>query len=309
MFPKLFFLLGTSGLEWSILSDDNGVISMIRLHGELLLGSEIVLLELLDLAGVDCFRGCSGINTVSLDGDDEPTVDLEEHLSVQGDNSSLIGLGDVTEDAINHTNKHSVLKRLSGILQDRDNIWSLLGHVGQITSRSVGELNSIDATLWSDHVRDVGDGSTVCRTEIEDLGTRADGHLANTSNNCSTELRSEGIPDSVLDLLSGSLRSINLNSLLSVNRFSGNHIQGEHSFILTTGDEHSRESVLFNDDLSCPLPLTLSLALSFAESLSALSLSFSETTLSLSFSETTLHNNGLKAMNFFNQLSLCDQNE
>ena len=69
--------------------------------------------------------------------DDELTVVFKEIFAVQGDNSSLISLGNIGEDTINHTDKHSVFKRLSGISDYGDDISSLLGHGDKISSGTV----------------------------------------------------------------------------------------------------------------------------------------------------------------------------
>lgn len=68
-------------------------------------------------------------------------------LAVQGDNSGLISLGNISEHTVDHTDEHSVFKGLSGITNDGDNIGSLLGHGDQISSGSVGEFDGIDNTF------------------------------------------------------------------------------------------------------------------------------------------------------------------
>ena len=69
--------------------------------------------------------------------DDELTVIFKEIFAVQGDNSSLISLGNISEDTINHTDKHSVFKRLSGISDYGDDVGSLLCHGDEISSRTI----------------------------------------------------------------------------------------------------------------------------------------------------------------------------
>lgn len=82
-----------------------------------------------------------------LDRDDELTTILKEILAVMGDNSGLVPLSDISEDTIDHRNKHSVFEGLSGITNNRDNICSLLSHGNQVSAGSVGEFNSIYNTF------------------------------------------------------------------------------------------------------------------------------------------------------------------
>jgi hypothetical protein len=54
---------------------------------------------------------------------------LEEITGVKGDNTSLIGLRNIGKHAVHHTNEHSVLMRVTGILDDGDDVSSLFSHV------------------------------------------------------------------------------------------------------------------------------------------------------------------------------------
>lgn len=74
---------------------------------------------------------------------------LDEHCCVQAKNTSLIGLGDVSEDDVNHGHEHSVLLWMSSVLNNWDHIGSLLGHIDQITSYSLGEFDGVDCTFGS----------------------------------------------------------------------------------------------------------------------------------------------------------------
>lgn len=78
-------------------SDTYSVISLVRLQSELLLGEELLLPQLLDLHGEDLLRWRGGVNAVGLDGDEHTTTLLQEELGVQGDDTSLVGLGNTTE--------------------------------------------------------------------------------------------------------------------------------------------------------------------------------------------------------------------
>jgi len=77
---------------------------------------------------------------------------LEEIVGIDGDNTSLIGLGNVSKDAIDHRDKHSVLVRVTGVLNDGDDVGTFLGNTDEITSGSVGEFNSIHQTFRSNNI-------------------------------------------------------------------------------------------------------------------------------------------------------------
>lgn len=78
-------------------------------------------------------------------------------MRVEGDDTGLIGLRNISEDDINHGDEHAVLVWVTGILNDGDDVGSLLGHVDEITTGSVRELNGVDETRWTDDIGNVGD--------------------------------------------------------------------------------------------------------------------------------------------------------
>ena len=81
-------------------------------------------------------------------------------MGVQSDNTGLVWLSDISENDIDHGDQYSVFCRVSGIFDDGDNVGSLLGHVDEISSGSVGELDGVDGTLGSDNVSDVRNRGT-----------------------------------------------------------------------------------------------------------------------------------------------------
>jgi len=111
-----------------------------------------------DFASEDLSGGGGGVDTVGLDGDDDGTAVLQEVVGVQSDDTGLIGLSDIGKDDIDHLNEHSVLLRVSGVLDDGDDVGSLLGHTDQITAGSVRELDGVDDSLGTDNVGNVGHG-------------------------------------------------------------------------------------------------------------------------------------------------------
>jgi hypothetical protein len=59
---------------------------------------------------------------------------LQEMVSVEGHNATLIWLRHVSEDHIHHTDKHSVLERMPSILDDWNNIGSRFCHIDEVAS-------------------------------------------------------------------------------------------------------------------------------------------------------------------------------
>jgi len=107
---------------------------------------------------------------------------LNKHGGVQSENTSLIGLGDIGEDDIDHRHEHSVFLGVSSVLNDGDHVGALLGHVDQITADSLGEFDGVDGTLGSDQVRHVGAGSTRGTTQVKNLAARLDEDVTDTTN-------------------------------------------------------------------------------------------------------------------------------
>ena len=81
----LFLLLGGRPID----ADDDGVVSLVRLEGDLLLRLHLLGLHLLDLAGEDDLGLGGRVDAVGLDGDDEVAAVLQEVGGVDGDDSSL----------------------------------------------------------------------------------------------------------------------------------------------------------------------------------------------------------------------------
>jgi len=60
---------------------------------------------------------------------------LEEVLSVERHNAGLVGLRHVGKDGVHHRHQHPILVRVSGVLNDRHDVCSLLGNVQQVPDR------------------------------------------------------------------------------------------------------------------------------------------------------------------------------
>jgi len=201
------------GSDWPIITDDNGVVTLEWLECDLFLGLHLLCLHLVNFGGKHGGRFSCGVNAAGLDGNDEVSTVLQEVVCVKGYDLSLIGLGDIGKDDINHTEKHAVLVWVTGILNDGNDVCSLLGNVDQITARTMRELNSVHQTLRADNIGHVGDCGSRGSSKIEDLGAWLDVNGLNTSENGSGQLGAEGVPCAVLNLL---IARLNGDALLAV---------------------------------------------------------------------------------------------
>lgn len=50
-------------------------------------------------------------------------------MNVLGHNSGLVRLGNICKDDINHSYQESIVLRFSSIMNDRDNVSALFGHI------------------------------------------------------------------------------------------------------------------------------------------------------------------------------------
>lgn len=161
--------------------------------------------------------GVGWVNTVGLEWNQELSSVFQVHVAVLSNDSCLIWLGNVSEHTIDHTDQKSVILRFSGVMNDWDDVGSLLGHVNQVSSDSVGELNCIDKTFWANDIRNVGNSSSWGGTEIQNLGSWEDTGFGNTTDDWSSDFGSVRIPDSVFDFLS---IDFDADSLFIINAFS-----------------------------------------------------------------------------------------
>jgi hypothetical protein len=182
------------------------VVSLEGLKGQLLLGLNALLSQLLDFSGENGSRSGGGIDTVGLDGDNDTTTNLEEQMGVQADDTSLITvhglarhdtntervnvrLGNISKDAVDHADEHAVLQGVTGILNDGDDIGPVGSHVDKITARAVGEFDSEDGSLGANNIGNVGNGGAGSGTEIENLRSGLHVNGINATEDTSSQLR------------------------------------------------------------------------------------------------------------------------
>jgi hypothetical protein len=237
------------------------VVTLERLKGKLLLGLDTHLSQLSDFLGEDSLRCGSRVDTVGLDGDDDTTADLQEEASVKTDDTGLIGLGNIGEDAIDHTDEHTVLEGVTGILDDRDDVCAVGGHVDQITAGAVRELYSEDGSLGTNDISDVGDGGTGGGTEVEDLGSRAHVDVVDTTEDTGSQLGTEGVPDTVLNSRGSGILAVlgllgtNADALLAVDALAGSQVLGDEEVLLSAGNEDTGVTVGLDNDLTADCQL------------------------------------------------------
>lgn len=186
---------------WAVHAHNNGMITFVGLQRELFLWFKFICLHLLHLSGKDSLWLRCGINAGCLDGDDEMAAILKEMLCIQCHNTTLIRLCHIGKDGIDHADQHAILVWMTGVLNNGNNVGTLLGHINQITARTVRELNGIDKTLRSNNIGYVRHSCARGATQVQHLGARWHVYLLHTAENGCGQLGTEGIPDTVLNLL------------------------------------------------------------------------------------------------------------
>lgn len=240
-------------------TNDHGVVTLEGLKSQLLLGLDAHLPQLGNFLGEDSLGCGSRVDTVGLDGDDDTTADLQEETSVETDDTGLIGLGNVGKDAVDHADEHTVLEGVTGILNDRDDVCAVGGHVDQITTGAVGELDSEDGSLRAYNIGNVGDGGTGGSTKVKNLGSRAHVDVVDTTEDTSSQLGTEGVPDTVLDGRRGglvaalSLFGTNAYALLAVDALTGGQVLGNKEVLLSTGNEDTSVAMGLDNNLTIAL--------------------------------------------------------
>ena len=175
------------------------------------------------------------------------SVVLQEVVGVDSDNTGLVRLRNISKDDIDHADQHAVLVGVTSILDDGDDIGALLGHVDQVTSRAVRELDSVDKTFGSNDIGNVGNGGAGSSAEIEDLLAGGNVNVVNTSENTGSDLGAERVPDTVLDF--DTISTLDRDALLTIDRFARDQVLGQQVILLSVSDKDTLVSVGLNSDL------------------------------------------------------------
>lgn len=225
------------------------MVSLERLQGQLLLWLDLLVSHLLHFTCEYHFRLGRAVDTAGLDGDDHTTTGLEEHVGVQSDDTGLVGLGNIGEDDVDHGDEHAVAQRVSGVLDNGDNVGAVSRHADQVTAGTVGEFDTVDVASRSDDVSNVGDGGTAGGTKVEHLQAGAHVDFIQTTEDTGSQLTTEGVPDTVFGLGHGTIifrSSLNRNALLAVDSLAGGQVLGnEQIFFSTAGNEYTSVTVGF----------------------------------------------------------------
>lgn len=81
----------------------------------------------------------------------------------------LVGLSDICEHDIHHSDQHSVLERVSSVFDNGDHVRTGLRHVDEVSTGTMGEFYRIDTARWSNDVRDMRNGGTCGGSKVEYL--------------------------------------------------------------------------------------------------------------------------------------------
>lgn len=225
------------------------MITLERLQGQLLLGLNLLLPHLLDLTGEHHVGGGCAVDTVGLDGDESTATILQEHVSVDTNDTGLVGLGNIGKDDIDHGHEHAVAERVTGILHDGDDIGAVSGHANQVTARAVGELNGVNVAGGADNIGDVRDGGTASSTQVENLGAGLHVDVVQATQDTGSKLGTEGVPHTVLDLGDSAVLGggrFDGDTLLAIHGLTGCQVLGNEQILLTTaGNEDTSVAMGF----------------------------------------------------------------
>jgi len=223
------------------------VITLEGLEGQLLLGLNLLLAHLLDLTSEHNVGSSRAVDTVGLDGDNGTTAILQEHVGIETNDTGLIGLGNIGENDVDHGHEHAVTERVTGILNNGDNVGAVSSHTNQVTARAVRELNGVDVTGRADNISDVRDRGTTSTSQVKHLGTGLHVNIVHTTQDTGSKLGTEGVPHTVLDLGDGAVlgsRSLDRDTLLTVHGLTGGQVLGDKQILLTaTGNEDTGVTV------------------------------------------------------------------
>lgn len=222
------------------------MVALVGLEGELLLGLDALLLELLDLAGKDGRGVDGGVDAVGLDGDDNVAAGLEEVVRVEGDDAGLVGLRHVGKDDVDHAHEHAVLVGVARVLDDGDDVGALLGHVDEVAAGAVRELDGVDDARGAHNVGHVRHGRARGRAQVQHLLTGGDVDVVHAAEDAGRELGAERVPHAVLDL--GAVRAVHGDALLAVDGLAGDQVARHQQVLLAARHKDARVPVRLDDD-------------------------------------------------------------
>ena len=158
-------------------------------------------------------------------------------MRILSNDSCLVRLRNISKHYIHHSHKEPIILRLTGVVDDGDDIGSLLSHIDQIPTHPVRKLDCIDNSSRADDVGNVRDSGPRCTTEVEDLCSRDDAGLRDAANDGGSDLRSVRVPHPVFHFLGVDLHT---DALLVVDRLPGDEVLGHETILSPAGHEHAR---------------------------------------------------------------------
>mmetsp|Transcript_13796 Transcript_13796/g.17847 ORF Transcript_13796/g.17847 Transcript_13796/m.17847 type:complete len:291 (-) Transcript_13796:33-905(-) len=232
------------------------MIPLVRLQRQLFQRLKILTLKLANLPPKHRLRRGRAIDTTGLNGNHRMTPLLQKVMRVQRHDTGLVRLGDVGEDAVDHSDEHAVFEGVAGVLDDGDDVGAAFGHGEEVAAGTVGEFDGVDVALGTDDVGDVGDGGSGGGAEVEDLGAGFDPDVVHSAEDGGGELGSEWIPNTIFHLDRIPIRSrrtLHAYPLLAVHGHARRAIQRDERILLPARDEHALVSMGFDDHLRSAL--------------------------------------------------------
>lgn len=98
--------------------NNDGMPSLVRLQSQLLSWLDALLLHLFNLACEYRRWINSRVDTARFDGNDDVTVIFEEMMRIEGNNTSLVWLSNISKYDIDHWHEHSVFLWMTGVFND-----------------------------------------------------------------------------------------------------------------------------------------------------------------------------------------------
>lgn len=185
-------------------------------------------------------------------------------MAVQPHDSRLIRLRHVGEDGVDHSDKHAIAKRVTGVFDDGDDVCAVSGHVDEIAAGAVGEFHGVDGAVWTDDIRDVRDRSAGCGAEVEDFCAGADEDVFETAEDSRSQLRAEGVPHAVFGFCGwwcvcaccggigggavgeGGGGGFNGDAFLAVDGFAWGEVLGDEHVFFAAGNEDAGVTMGFD---------------------------------------------------------------
>jgi len=124
----------------------------------------------------------------------------------------------------------------------------LLRHVDEVAATSRRKLDGIHDTIRSNNIRTMAHTCPTRSAEIEDFLPRGDINIVQSAQHTSCQLRTEGVPHTVLGLDRNTILArgaLDGDAFLAVDRLAGCNIFGDEELLFAFCDEDTRVSVGF----------------------------------------------------------------